>query len=177
MTLKVRGTHKSNSATTSSNAKLDFTSPFQSMEKLSASVNYDNDKKRYGLDGKVTVGDRSNAYYCTLNIRKPLSPSNVQLTWSAGTPIRGLKRLEASVQHRADANSLSTVMKASKGKSQMQITITGMDKSVGMSRDLSGDITIQGDVAGLQDVSITLVHKDDGRKYETSGALTHNNDR
>ena len=101
----------------------------------------------------------------------------MQLTWSAGTPLRGLKRLEASVAHRADASSLRTVMKASKGKSQMQITINGMDKSVGLSRDLSGDIAIQGDVAGLEDVSVTLVHRDDGRKYETSGALTHNNDR
>ena len=177
MTLSMSGTHSSNSTTTSSVAKLKMTSPFKPLEMLRASASYDNDNKHFGLDAGVTVGDMHTNYFSTLNVRKPLSPSNVQLTWSAGTPIRGLKRLEASVQHRADASSLSTVMKASKGKSQMQITITGMDKSVGLSRDLSGDIAIQGDVPGLEDVSLTLVHKDDGRKYETSGALTHNNDR
>ena len=171
------GTHKSKSTTTSSNAKLEMTSPFQPLKKLRASFNYDNDNKRYGLDGKVTVGDKSNTFYSTLNVRKPLSPSNVQLTWSAGTPIRGLKRLGGSVEHSADASSLSTVVKVSESKSQLQITITGNDRSTGVNTDLSGDVTIKCDVPGLEDLSMTMTHKDDGRKYETSGALTRNNDR
>ena len=183
------GTHKSigdttttttTTTTTSSNAKLEMTSPFQALEKLSASVSYDNDRQRYGLDGKVTLGrDKSNAYYSTLNALKPLSPGSLRVTWSAGTPLPGLRKLEASVEHSADSGSLSTVLKASKGRrSQVQVTVTGSDRGVaGVSRDLSGDLTVKSDVSGLEDVTASLTHKDDGRQYELSGAVTRNNDR
>ena len=179
MALTMGGIHKSNAASTSSNARLEMTSPFQALEKLSASVSYDNDHQRYGLDGKVTLGrDKSNAYYSTLNALKPLSPGSVRVTWSAGTPLRGFRRLEASVEHSADPGSLSTVLKASKGKSQAQVTVTGSDRSVaGVSRDLSGDVTVKSDVPWLEDVTVAVTHKDDGRSYQCHGAVSHNDDR
>ncbi|XP_070194611.1 uncharacterized protein [Littorina saxatilis] len=177
ITLSASGVLKNTRAQTSSNAKLELTTPFHHLPRLSASVSYDDDSKRYGLDGKVSTGGKSDTYYSTLDIRKPLSPSNVQLTWQAGTPVKGMKRMDASVAHVADPSSLSTVVKASRGKSQLEVTVTGSNKGSRGSTDVSGDVTIKSELPGMEDVSISAAHKDDGQKYETTGAFVVNKDR
>ena len=171
------GTHKTTRDITSSSGKVEVITPFQFLDRLSASVSFDNDRQRYGLDGKLKLGAKSGAYHSTLDVRKPVSPANVQLTWLAESPVRGLKRLQASVDHKADSRSLSTELKASKGNSGVTVTVTANDNSVGFSKDLSGGVTVQSDMRGMENVVISASHKEEGDKYATAGAVSLNDDR
>jgi hypothetical protein len=165
------GSHKSSSDSQSTVAKADIITPFSLISKLSAALAIDGDQQRYGVDGKLSYNDDS--YTSKLEARKPLSPSNVQITFSGETPFKSLRRLDASVDHVINPKALRTVITASRGRQQTTLSILANDNSDRRTTDVSGDITLKSDdIEGVRDLALSLAHKDDGRKYESRASVS-----
>nr|KAG5709527.1 hypothetical protein BaRGS_001577 [Batillaria attramentaria] len=177
ITLEVDGKHKESSGVSSTNGKLEFTSPFKALDYMSASVSYDNDKKRYGLDGKMTVGDKSNTISSVFNVAKPVSPRELHVTWTGSSPFKGYQRMEASLDHTMNDRSISCSLKGSKGRTNGELTITGLNNGDRYNTDLKGDLKLRSNVDGVEDISVSAAHSDDGRRYQSQVAFEHNGNK
>ncbi|KAL8584622.1 hypothetical protein ACOMHN_002351 [Nucella lapillus] len=175
MSMSMNGNHKSTREFTSTSGKVDFTSPITSH--LSAALSLADDRKRYGMDTKVTLGSKANSYFSTINVLKPVTPQNLMATWSAGTPIRGWKKLGAVVNHAVDPEITNTVLTASRGKDNVDLRITSTNKSSDSITDLTAGVFLTSTIRGLDDLNLALSHKVDGRKYTSGAILLRNKDK
>jgi hypothetical protein len=94
------------------------------------------------------------------------------VTVSAETPLKGIKRVEASVDHTLTPRGLRTVIQASRGRQQNSISITATDNSQGRVTEVSADVNVKSDeINAFRDVTISVAHKSDGRKYECRASI------
>lgn len=104
VSLQASGTFKSSRDVTSTSGKLTLTTPFKPVNSLAISMAYDDDAQHYGLNGKMTLGDKSQQISSSLSLSKPLSLRNLQMTWEAETPFQVntfLFSSQAQLNHRS----------------------------------------------------------------------------
>ncbi|XP_076472801.1 uncharacterized protein LOC143302134 isoform X1 [Babylonia areolata] len=157
---------KSSKDYSSHKARVSLSTPVQGYSNLAVSVGLDSSSSQHQLSTKLVMGDKKNVITTSLIVAKPLTPRDIDVAFKAQTPFRGYGSMGLTFTHKLDTG-LRTKLVLSLQKDQCEVSLTAKNRGTDGSRDLQAQLDVKSSLRkiSLKSLSVSAVHKDDGRQF------------
>ncbi|KAL4235628.1 hypothetical protein ACF0H5_004023 [Mactra antiquata] len=144
---------------------VEFSSPFDGIEKLGLGVSLMRDASQYQTKSSVTWGKKQKILV-SATAKVPLTVESVDLVGTLSTPFDEYKTMMARVKHRFN-DGLSSEISVQWGRKKLSLTSAGQFKRVGLTRSFTGSFDIRTPFDEFRVLIVKASHHDDTRQYNT----------
>ena len=147
-------------------AVMSLKTPFKPLDDVAVKITAGNDNREYAITTKVQWNGKLKEVTSSVKVQKPASVRNLNIFVTVSSPFERIRQLTFDMKHRL-TNKLDTEVKASLNRKNVELFLSGDNRSVRGKRDVTGLISFKSNIRKMRSLELQVKHFDDWVTYKT----------
>ena len=147
--------------------------PFTLVKKVRAEIDFIDNSRVFMSKASYSHNEKQNQISTNLNINKPFSLRNVDITSTTRTTWNVFRKIKLQITHRIDAK-LMTKVKGSLDNTNIDVAVTAENKGTSSRRNVEASVALKSNIPEYEYAGLRIAHNDDSRKFVTDIVADYN---